>query len=83
MDARTSATRRRTPREVAAIQEQLQLLADNPQLRHRLGYARVSSAAPYADSRRSTDPNDSSRRHIMDNGVRSTDAHRNYAAGLL
>lgn len=75
--------RRRTPREIRAIQEQLQLLADNPQLRHRLGVRRVSTQAPFADSRRPTDPNDQTRRHPMDVAGNSGDRDRNYAAGLL
>jgi hypothetical protein len=75
--------RRRTPREVRAIQEQLQLLADNPQLRHRLGVRRVTTEAPFADSRRRTDPNDRTRRHVMDVAGCNSDRERNYAAGLL
>jgi hypothetical protein len=73
----------RTTREIRALQEQLQLLADRPQLRHRLGYGRVNTTAPYADSRRSTDSNDGSRRYVMDNRSRAGDNDRNYAAGLL
>lgn len=73
----TSESRRRTPEEVRAILEQLQLLADRPDLRHRLGYARVTAQAPYADSRR---PTNNGR---MDNRSYSTDQNRNYAAGLL
>ena len=73
----TSEKRRRTPAEVRAILEQLQQLADQPQLRHRLGYTRVTAQAPYADSRR---PTGNGR---MDNGSYSNDQNRNYAAGLL
>jgi hypothetical protein len=65
------------------IQEELQLLADNPQLRRRLRRGHVSTALPYADSRRPTDPNDTSRRHVMDYAGRNSDRDRNYAAGLL
>ena len=39
----------RTPQEVRALLDRLQLLADNPQLRHRLGNARVSVELPFAD----------------------------------
>ncbi len=81
--ANASANRGRTPREVRALLDQLQLLADSPQLRHRLGYARVSTAPPYADSRRPTDPKEGSRRYVMDCGGRDSDRERNYAAGLL
>lgn len=70
---------RRTSREVRAILDQLQLLADRPQLRHRLGYGRVSAKAPYADSRRPTDP----REYGIDYSSPSRDKQRNYAAGLL
>ena len=70
----------RTPREIRAIQDQLQLLADRPQLRHRLGYARVSVAAPYLDSRRSTDPRAGNR---ADCRTYRRDQEANYAAGLL
>lgn len=70
--------RHRTPHEVCAIMEQLQLLADSPQVRHRLGYARISAQAPYADSRR---PNDGNGR--MDFTSYYRDMDRNYAAGLL
>lgn len=73
----TSETRRRTPEEVRAIFDQLQQLADCPQLRHRLGYARVTAQAPYADSRR---PNGNGR---MDNMSYRRDQDRNYAGGLL
>ena len=76
-------SRRRTPREIRAIQEQLQVLADNPQMRHRLGHGRVTTRAPYADSRRPTDPLDSSRRHVMDCPGRDRDRDANYATGLL
>jgi hypothetical protein len=74
---------RRTPREVRALLDQLQVLADCPQLRHRLGYGRVSVQPPFADSRRPTDPDDGSRRYVMDNSGRNSDRERNYAAGLL
>ena len=75
--------RTRTPDEVRAIQEQLQLLADDPQLRRRLGRGRVSTKnLPFADSRRSTDPDDQSRRYVMDVAGRNRDRERNYAAGL-
>lgn len=81
---RTSdATRGRTAREIASLQEQLQVLADSPQLRHRLGYSRVSVALPFADSRRPTDPTDGSRQWVMDYAFSARDADRNYAAGLL
>jgi hypothetical protein len=76
----TSQPRHRTPGEVHAIMEQLQLLADRPQLRHQLGYARVSANAPYADSRRRTDPR---RGWGMDYTSPKCDQNRNYAAGLL
>lgn len=76
----TSETRRRTPREVRAILEQLQLLADRPQLRHRLGYGKVRTEAPYADSRRPTDPRGGYR---IDYRSRSCDQENNYATGLL
>jgi hypothetical protein len=79
----TSDTRRRTPSEIRAIQEQLQLLADSPQLRRRLGYGRVTTAAPFADSRRPTDPKDASRRYAADYTNPNSDRNRNYAAGLL
>lgn len=69
--------RSRTQREVRTIQEQLQVLADHPQLRHRLGYGRVSVEAPYADSRR---PNSNGRMDFMSY---CRDQDRNYAAGLL
>jgi hypothetical protein len=75
--------RGRTAGEIRALLEQLQLIADSPQLRHRLGYSRVSSDAPYADSRRPTDPNDGSRLYVMDYQFPASDAQRNYAAGLL
>jgi hypothetical protein len=67
----------RTPREVRAIQEQLQLLADRPQLRNRLGYGRAAAITPYADSRRPTADG------RMDYRSYSADQDRNYAAGLL
>lgn len=76
----TSEPRHRTPSEVRAIQAQLQLLADHPQLRHRSGHGQVTAAAPFADSRRPTDPSSAWR---IDNRPRSPDADRNYAAGLL
>ena len=80
----TSDNRKRTPGEVTAILEQLQLLADNPQLRHRLGYRRASvTDLPFADSRRRTDPNDQSRRHIADIASNARDADANYGSGLL
>ncbi len=79
----TSDSPQRTPSEIRAIQEQLQVLADNPQLRHRLGYRRATTEAPYADSRRHTDPDDRTRRHVMDVAGRNSDRERNYAAGLL
>jgi hypothetical protein len=79
----TSDHRRRTPSEIRAIQEQLEHLADNPQLRHRLGIRRVTTEAPFAGSRRRTDPNDRTRRHVMDVAARNSDRERNYAAGLL
>ncbi len=76
--------RRRTPSEIRAIQEQLQLLADDSQLRHRLGYRRASTKdLPVADSRRRTDPDDRTRRHVMDVAGRNSDRERNYTAGLL
>ena len=78
--AMTSEPRRRTPAEVRSILDQLQLLADRPQLRHRLGLARVSTRAPFADSRR---PNDAARGYRFDNRSRRSDQERNYAAGLL
>ncbi len=73
----------RTDREVRALLDQLQQLADSPQLRHRLGYARVSVSPPFADSRRPTDPADGTRLWVMDYRTPAMDAHRNYAAGLL
>ena len=76
----TSEPRRRTPQEVRAILDQLQLLADQPQLRHRVGRVRVTTEAPFADSRRPTDPTG---RYRIDNGSRGSDQDRNYAAGLL
>lgn len=76
----TSQPRRRTSGEVNAILEQLQLLADRPQLRQTLGYGRVSATAPYADSRRRTDPRN---RRGMDYTSPKRDQERNYAAGLL
>jgi hypothetical protein len=76
----TSEPRRRTPQEVRSILEQLQLLADRPQLRHRLGYRRVTTDAPYADSRRSTDPRGG---YGIDYTSPKRDQVRNYAAGLL
>jgi hypothetical protein len=78
--AMTSQARRRTSSEVRAILEQLQLLADRPQLRHRLGYGRVTTKAPYADSRRPTDPRQGWR---IDNRSRKGDQDSNYAVGLL
>jgi hypothetical protein len=79
----TSDTRRRIPGEIRSTLDQLQLLADSPQLRHRLGYVPVSVTPPYADSRRPTDPDDGSRLWVMDYTSPPTDAQRNYAAGLL
>ena len=79
----TSGNRTRTPREIAAIQEQLQLLADNPQLRDRLGHGRVSTRAPYADSCRPNDPHDPSQRYVGDYSNPNRDRQRNYATGLL
>ena len=75
--------RPRTPDEVRAILDELQLVADNPQLRRRLGYGRVAVTAPYADSRRPTDASDRSRRSMADYRDPSRDRDRNYAAGLL
>lgn len=75
--------RPRTSTEIRALQEQLQALADNPQLRHRLGYRRVTMETPFADSRRSTDPNDRTQRHVMDVAGRNSDREKNYATGLL
>lgn len=71
-----------TPREIRAIQEELQLLADNPKLRRRHG-DRVRVASPFADSRRPTDAGDRSQRFISDCRVYAGDQSRNYAAGLL
>ncbi len=68
---------RRTPQEIRLIQEHLQLIADRPQLRRRLGYGRVAITAPYADSRRPTAGG------RMDNRSYYNDQDRNYAAGLL
>ncbi len=82
-DGLASDSRRRTAQEIRALQEQLQLIADCPQLRHRLGYARVSSQAPFADSRRPTDPGDTTRRYVMDYSGRNGDRDRNHASGLL
>jgi hypothetical protein len=76
----TSEPRRRTPHEVRAILDQLQLLADQRQLRRRLGSVRVTTEAPSADSRRPTDPTGGYR---IDNGSRGGDQDRNYATGLL
>lgn len=76
----TSEQQRRTPGEVRAILEQLQLLADCPQLRHRLGLVRVTAKAPYADSRRPTDPRGG---YQIDYSSPRCDKQRNYAAGLL
>ena len=73
----TSESRRRTPGEVRAVLDQLQVLADRPQVRHRLGYARVTAQAPYADSRR---PTENGRMDFMSY---YRDQDRNYAAGLL
>ena len=66
-----------TRTEIRALQEQLQLLADRPQLRRRLGYGLVAITAPYADSRRPTADG------RMDNRSYRADQDRNYAAGLL
>ena len=80
----TSERPHRTSGGIAAILEQLQLLADSPQLRHRLGYSRLSTTdLPYADSRRPTDPNDRTQRHIADIASYTRDADANYAVGLL
>ena len=67
----------RSESEVRAILDQLQLIADDPQLRHRLGRGRVMTRAPFADSRR---PNGDG---LMDYGVYPRDQQHNYATGLL
>jgi hypothetical protein len=75
---------RRTRGEIAAILEQLQLLADDPQLRHRLGYGRLSAAdLPFADSRRPIDPRDGYRWRLADIAAHNRDADENYGRGLL
>lgn len=73
---------RRIPQEIRAIQKELQLLADNPQMRRRRGHL-ISYEAPYSDSRRSTDTENRSRRSVTDCGTYAADQSRNYAAGLL
>ena len=66
-----TSDRRRTPRNGRDILDQLQDLADRPQLRHRLGFV------SYADSRRPT------QNGLMDYRTYHRDQDRNYAAGLL
>jgi hypothetical protein len=70
-------------RRIRATLDELQRLADDPQLRHRRGYSRVSVELPFSDSRRPTDPQDGSRLWVMDYRSRGCDNDRNYAAGLL
>lgn len=79
----TSPPRRRTPAEIRAVLDQLQLIADRPQLRHRLGLGSVNTKAPYADSRRPTDPRQGWARGVMDYSNPKCDQSSNYAAGLL
>jgi hypothetical protein len=68
---------------IQAQLDELQRLADRPQLRHRLGLGRVSAAMPFADSRQPTDPADGTRLWVMDYSFSAHDAEKNYAAGLL
>jgi hypothetical protein len=74
----------RTPQEVALIQAQLQLLADNPGLIHRMaGHRELDGLKSLArDSRRPTDAR-SINRYVADNRSYRRDQSDNYAAGLL
>jgi hypothetical protein len=78
------ARRARTPQEVALIQEQLQLLADNPGLIHRTkGHRELDGLKSLPrDSRRPTDAR-SVHRYVSDNRTYRRDQSDNYAAGLL
>lgn len=69
-----------TARAIRVTLHRLQLLADRPRLRHRLGYGRVTTKAPFADSRRPTDPRTGNR---PDCRSYRRDQDANYAAGML
>lgn len=79
-----STAKTRSPQEVALIQSQLQMLADNPQLIARMrGHRELDGLATLPrDSRRPTDPR-SHRRYVADNGTYGSDQAVNCAAGLL
>jgi len=80
-----SNTRRpRTPQEIALIQAQLQLLADNPGLIQRMkGHRELDGLKGLPrDSRRPTDAR-SLKRFVADNSPNRLDQSENYAAGLL
>ena len=76
--------RPRTPQDVALIQAQLQLLADNPGLIHRSAGRRELDGLKSLprDSRRPTDAR-SVHRYVSDNRSYRRDQSDNYAAGLL
>jgi len=78
------ARRPRTPQEVAFIQAQLQLLADNPGLIQRMtGHRELDGLKTLPrDSRRPTDAR-SLKRYVADNSSHRRDQSDNYAAGLL
>jgi hypothetical protein len=76
--------RPRTPQEVALIQAQLQLLADNPgRLQRMKGYRELAGLADMPrDSRRRTD-SQSHARYLADNRSYRRDQDDNFASGLL
>lgn len=80
----TDTRRPRTPQELALIQAQLQLLADNPGLLHRkLGHRALDGLTSLPrDSRRPTDSR-SVNRYVADYRSYRRDQSHNYAAGLL
>jgi len=74
----------RTSQQVALLQAQLQLLADNPGLIQRMrGHSELDALKQRPrDSRRSTDSR-SNKRYVADNGTYWQDQSANYASGLL
>jgi len=78
------ARQSRTSQQVALIQAQLQLLADNPALIQRMrGHRELDGLKKQThDSRRPTDPR-STKRYVADNGTYWQDQSANYASGLL
>jgi hypothetical protein len=78
------AQRHRTPREIAAILERLQYLADHPGLVERMNGRRAFDGLRHypQDTRRPSDAS-SHRRYIADYSSPTGDQDANYGNGLL